>query len=337
MRINLLLSAGLAGICLLMSCQEDATVEPVPVTFSLRAYSAGPSRAGTDSASSEAEVHRWALLLFRDGQFVDYGLSSSQGPITRTLQKGVYTAYAVANYPEALFHPETFRVTEDLTEGTVDLADNATDAPVMVGQTHITVPDEGNGTLEITVERLVCKTGISGISVDFTDPTLVAQTFVLKSIFLTNCCGINRYGTDFSLEELPADKPRWYNPMGLSGNGFPALLDIDTAITPSTPYRTPHSFLYYPNPTGADKDTHAKTWSLRCTRMVIEAEIGNRVCYYPITLPAIERNQTCMVEEVIIRRAGSDDPEQLIPDAVEIVFSTSVHEWERQNHEKDAY
>ncbi len=323
----------LGGICLLASCQGLASPEPVTVTFSLCDSDAGLTRAG----SEDSEVRRWALLLFHDGRFADYGLSSSSEPITRTLQTGSYTACAIANFPEASFHPESFRVREDLTELPVDLADNVSGAPVMFGESRIVLPGHETGSLPITVTRLVCKALIRKISVDFTDPTLASLAFRLKSIFLTNCCGVNRYGSDFSPAEVPAAKSSWYNPMGLSGNGFLAIQDIDAVITPSTPYLVPHSFLYYPNPTGADQDTHAETWSPRRTRMVLEATIGNRVCYYPITLPAIRRNQTCLVEEVIIRRAGSSDPEQEIPDAVEIVFSTSVEPWEQQYHDKDAY
>ena len=327
------LAGFLGGLCLLASCQGIASPEPVTVTFSLCEGSAGPTRAD----SEDSEVRRWALLLFHDGRFADYGLSSSSGPITRTLQTGTYTAYAVANYPETTFHPESFRITEDLTESSVDLAENASGAPVMFGESRIVLPDEGSGGLQIAVERLVCKAVLRKVSVDFTDPTLASQTFVLKSVFLTNCCGVNRYGSDLSPAEIPTDKSRWYNPMGQSGDGFPAARDIDAVITPSAPYLSPLAFLFYPNPTGTGQDTHAETWSPRCTRLVIEATIGSRVCYYPVTLPAIRRNQTCLVQEVIIRRAGSSDPEQEIPDAAEIVFSASVEPWEQQYHDKDAY
>lgn len=327
------LAVFLGGLCLLASCQGLVSPEPVTVTFSLCKSDEGPTRAD----SEDSEILRWALLLFHDGRFADYGLSSNSGPITRTLQAGSYTAYAVANYPEASFHPESFRMPEDLTELLVDLTDNAPGAPVMFGESRMVLPGQETGSQPIAVTRLVCKATIEKISVDFTDPTLASQAFVLKSVFLTNCCGVSRYGSDLSSEEIPASQSSWYNPMGLSGDGFPAVQGIDATITPSTPYLVPHSFLYFPNPTGTDQDTHAETWSPRCTRMVIEATIGNRICYYPITLPAIRRNQTCLVQEVVIRRAGSSNPEQEVPDAAEIVFSASVEPWEQQFNDKDAY
>ena len=325
-------TALLAGILLLASCQEKVPSQEVTVTFSLLKDN------GTRSGSAEeSDIRRWALLLFRDGQFVDYGLSSSPAPITRTLQTGSYIAYAVANYPEASFHPESFRVPKDLTDGTADLFDNAFDAPVMFGRADLSVSSED--TPAIAVERLVCKAGIRKISVDFTDPTLAGQAFVLKRIFLTNCCRLGRYGSDRAWEDLPESESDWYHPMGheLSGNALLTASGLETPITPQTPCLIPHDFLYYPNPTGLEADTHDNTWSPRCTRLVIEAQIGNRTCYYPVTLPPVPRNRTCIVEEVIIRRAGSSDPEQVVPDAVEIAFSATVQPWEQQYHEKDAH
>lgn len=322
----------LAGILLLASCQEKAPAEQVTVTFSLR--KGNGTRAGS---SGEAEIRRWVLLLFRDGQFTDYGLSTSAEPITRTLQTGSYVAYAVANYPEASFRPETFRETKDLTEGTVDLLDNAFDAPVMFGKTDLAV-STGDAPA-ITVERIVCKAGIRKVSVDFTDPTLAGQPFVLKGIFLTNCCRYGRYGADTPRESLARSESGWYNPMGHGRfeNALLGALGLETVLTPQTPCTQPHYFLYYPNPLDPATDTHATEWSPRCTRMVIEAQIGNRTCFYPITLPPIPRNHACIVEEVIIRRAGSTDPEEEIPEAAEIVFSAEIHPWEQQYHDTDAY
>ena len=323
------------GILFLVSCQEKVPAEQVPVTFSLmQEDGADGTRA---ESSGESEIRRWALLLFQDGRFVDFSLSNSPGPITRTMPAGTYVAYAVANYPESSFHPEAFRVTEDLTEGTVDLFDNTPGAPVMFGKTDLTVPSGQSPS--ISVERLVCKAGIRKISVDLTDPSLAGQPFVLKGIFLTNCCRSTRYGADPSLENLSESESDWYHPMGqkLSGNALLAASGLDSAITPQTPYRVTHSFLYYPNPTSPESDTHATGWSPRCTRMVIEAQIGNRTCYYPVTLPPISRNRTCMAEEAIIRRVGSADPEQEIPDAVEIVFNATLQPWEQQYNDKDAY
>ena len=325
----------LAGILLLAGCRKEPPASQVTVTFSLRAEGSAGTRSGS---SGESEVRRWALLLFRDGLFADYSLSSSPEPIIRTLQTGSYTAYAVANYPEASFHPERFREVKDLTESTLDLFDNTFDAPVISGHTDLDLSADA-GTYGITVERLVCKAGIRKVSVDFTDPALAEKPFVLKEIFLSNCCRYGRYGSDLSREELPRSEAGWYNPMGrnLSENRLLTASGLEMPVTPEAPCTVPHFFLFYPNPMDSGQDTHATAWSPRCTRMVLEATLGDRTCYYPITLPPVPRNRTCIADEVVIRRAGSPDPEQEVPESVEIVFSTSVEPWEQQYHDKDAY
>lgn len=322
----------LAGALLAVSCQRTVpeTPEMVRITFS----ATDATRSGTDG---NADIRRWALLLFRDGRLADCGLSASAEPITRTVQAGAYTAFAVANYPENDFRPDSFRTAADLTERTVDLTDHTPDAPVMCGRTDLVLPAGADGVQAVTVDRLVCKAGLRKISVDFTDPTLAAQPFLLRSIFLTNCVRWNRYGADPAPEDLSDGKTAWYNPMGLT-TGSPetlAVRSIDTAVTPSEPYGVPQVFLFHPNPVEESRDTHAGEWSRRCTRMVIEAQIGDRTCYYPVTLPPLRRNQACVADEVVIRRAGSPDPEQEVPDAVEIRFSASVQPWEQQYDDKD--
>ena len=321
----------LAGFLLITACHgtEPSPPERVRITFS----ATGGTRSDTDG-----DIRRWALLLFCDGKLADYGFSDSAEPITRTVQAAAYTAFAVANYPENGFRPESFLRISDLTERTVDLADHTADAPVMCGRRDLVLPAGADGVQPIAVERLVCRADIRKVSVDFTDPTLAARQFVLKSVFLTNCLRTNRYGSDYSREQVPDAEAFWYNRMGPAPEspGSLTVNKIDAVISTDRPYSSPHSFLYHPNPTAAEQDTRAETWSARCTRLVIEAQIGDRTCFYPVTLPVLRRNQTCVIDEVVIRRAGSPDPEQEIPEAVEIVFSTSVQPWEQQYHDQDA-
>ena len=320
----------LASALLTAACHVAAPEEPEPVRITF---------AATDATrSGEPDVRRWALLLFRDGKLVDYGLSDSSAPITRTVQAAAYTAYAVANYTEGGFRPDAFRTTAGLTESAVDLADHTPDALVMCGRKDLVLPVGADGVQPIAVDRLVCRAGLRKVSVNFTDPTLAAQEFVLESIFLTNCVRMNRYGADYAQEDLTAAESSWYNRMGLTSEapGTLAVIGIDRVISPAKPYTVPHDFLFHPNPLTSERDTHSKAWSPRCTRMVIEARIGDRTCFYPITLPALRRNQACTIDEIIIRRAGSPDPEQEIPEAVEIVFGPSVQPWEQQYPDKDA-
>ena len=326
-RIILLVS----GALLTAACQGTAPTAPEPVRITFSATDA-------TRADDTSEIRRWALLLFRDGKLVDYGLSESAEPITRTVQAAAYTAFAVANYPENGFHPDAFRTTSDLADTTVDLADQTPDAPVMCGRTDLVLPAGADGVHPIAVERLVCRAGLRKVSVDFSDPTLAGQVFVLKSVFLTNCVRANRYGADFVREDISEAESSWYNRLGVTP-GSPetlAVRNIGAVVTPDRPYGIPHFFLFHPNPLTAEQDTRAAAWAARCTRLVIEAQVGERTCYYPVTLPALRRNQTCLVDEIVIRRAGAPDPEQEIPEAVEVFFRSSVQPWEQQYYDKDA-
>ena len=63
------------------------------------------------------------------------------------------------------------------------------------------------------------------------------------------------------------------------------------------------------------------------TRLVLEAQIGEQTYYYAVTLPVSQRNQVYLIEEAVIRKPGSLDPEQDEPGAIEVTFSTSPDDW----------
>ena len=304
---------------------------PVKVTFSILGPDGG-TRLTTDNPQQESAVLHWALLLFRDGGLVDFGTSRSAGSITRELVAGRYTACAVVNYPEDTFHPETVRTVQEL-EGTVtDLGDNALPGLVMTGQRNLLIPEEtGTGVQTIPVDRLVFKAGIRKITVRMEDPLLAARPFVLRAVYLTNCPRKSRYGSDASLPDLSGELS-WANRMGHQADpSVDRLLSdtgIDAAIPADASHPVPHFFYGYPNPVGADGDSRSRAaWSPRSTRIVIEASVGGRTCYYPVTLPATARNRTYIAEEAVIRGLGSPDPEEDIPGVIEIVFSASTEEW----------
>ena len=74
-------------------------------------------------------------------------------------------------------------------------------------------------------------------------------------------------------------------------------------------------------------DNRSGIWIRRLTRLVIEAEIGERTYYYTITLPVSERNKTYIIEEAVIRKLGSRDPEMEEPGSIDVVFRASVEDW----------
>ena len=79
---------------------------------------------------------------------------------------------------------------------------------------------------------------------------------------------------------------------------------------------------FFPNPSSSA--VWGGSWSPRFTRVVIQATLQGETVYYPISLPASVRNKTYMIDEVIIHRPGSSDPEEEIPGSVTVNFSLSM-------------
>ena len=315
----------LPGILLLAGCRGMVgnPSEKDDVTFSII-----EADTRTTIATGEGRVDRWTLLLYRDGKLVDVGTSGSKSSIQRSLEAGSYTAYAVANPPSS-FRPESYSTLSKFSSAECDLRDNNPFKLVMFGSRTISVPIQNSRPQTIGVNRLVAKVGIRKISIGFTDPNLQSRTFRLKAIYLTNCYGKTLLRNDKEASMIDADASHWYNRMGFhSDSGVDNLLvdqGINASITASSPYEQEHHFYCYPNQ--ADRDSRSEDWSIRHTRLVLEAVISGKTYFYSITLPAMQRNKTYIVEEAIIRKLGSNDPEKDEPGSIDVIFDTSIGDW----------
>ena len=321
------LTALLGGLLILSGCHRAAPPGPgnVEVVFSVL----GEATRGTGTAG-EAAVDSWTLLLYRDGRLAEAGTSSSGSAIRKTLPAGGYTAFAVVNPPPS-FDPAGFPDPGALAGAESALGDNAPGRLVMAGSRSVTVPVPDGSVQRIGVDRLVCKAGIRKVAVQFTDPGLAARPFRLKGIYLTNCYGKSRYGSDWTAEGILSDASAWYNRMGFHSeagvDGLLAETGLDIPVTADRPHTQEHVFYYYPNPLPASLDTRSGTWTRRKTRLVLEAQIGDRTYYYPVTLPESQRNRTYLIEEAVIRKLGSLDPEKDEPGVIDVTFSTSTDDW----------
>ena len=321
------LTALLGGLLLLGGCHRAAPPGPGSVEVVFSVLGETTRATGTDG---EAAVDDWALLLYRDGRLAEAGTSSSGSEIRKTLPAGEYTAFAVVN-PPASFAPAGFTAPGALAGAESALGDNAPGRLVMAGRRSVTVPVPDGSVQRIGVDRLVCKAGIRQISVQFANPDLAALPFRLKGIYLTTCYGKSRYGSDWTTGEILSDASVWYNRMGFhSETGVDALLaetGLDVSVTPDRPHTQEHVFYYYPNPLPESLDTRSGTWTRRKTRLVLEAQVGERTYYYPVTLPESQRNRTYIIEEAVIRKLGSLDPEKDEPGSIEVTFSVVPDDW----------
>ena len=321
------LTALLGSLLILGGCHRAAPPGPgsVEVVFSVL----GETTRVT-GATGEAAVDDWALLLYRDDRLVETGTSSSGSAIRKTLPAGDYTAFAVVN-PPASFSPAGFASPDALAKAESALRDNAPGRLVMAGRRTVTVPVPDGSVQRIGVDRLVCKAGIRKVSVQFENPDLAARPFHLTGIYLTNCYGKSRYGSDWGAGDIVSNASAWHNRMGFHSeagvNGILAETGLDISVTADRPHTQEHVFYFYPNPLSEAQDTRSGTWTRRRTRLVLEAKIGERTYYYAITLPKSQRNRTYIIEEAVIRNLGSLDPEQVEPGSIEVTFSTSPDDW----------
>lgn len=323
-----------AGSCRKAWEPDTGTGEPETkaLTFSLRA--AGGTRATGIRAADEEKVNRWLLFLFDEAgkRFTAPVEVDGSGSTVLTLPMDrTFTVCALANYASI---PDVS--TLSALSGTLsNLGDNALSSLVMFGSGTLRVDSDTDG-YPVPVSRLVAKTGIQAVTVDMAEDFYAHEPFTLKAVYVTNVYTRSTLGSD----PMPSGtRSSWYNTMGWHGTGSApasAPLDaltghtgIDRVIANGTTDQTGEYFYFYPNKTS--DDTTSSFWSVRRTRLVIEAAIGTgaaaRTCYYVVTLPPSKRNNTYIATSVRITHPGAPDPEEPTPYAMDVTFSTAADGW----------
>lgn len=330
-----------------LACGKEDTPLPPPeastvvsdATGTVSISLGGPfsaTRAANPASTVETTCNRWALWIFDvAGDGVAYGTGGAGESIRKTVLVGSYTVIAVVNYPLTMV-PGSIATKTELQNRVMQLADNAAGSMLMYGETPLELEKGQTVSCTVDVRRLVAKVGVKKVSVAFENPYLAAKTTVLEAIYLTNLYRTGRLGWDYSAGELLPGEAAWYNVMGWrpAEDAVPAVdalvgdLAIQAMLTPSAPYTTPHYFYAFPNATPADNDTHNAVWSKRSTRLVLQVAVGANTYYYQVQIPAMGRNRVYVAEEIILKKAGSLDPEQEIPGAVDVVFSTQGDNWD---------
>ena len=70
--------------------------------------------------------------------------------------------------------------------------------------------------------------------------------------------------------------------------------------------------------------------------MVIEATLGNKRYYYPVTIDGMQRNHNYIVTEAVIHGPGSLDPEQEIPGVLDVSLSITTDSWDSEYYINEA-
>ncbi len=333
--VLLLLSVSCAKPLKWVNPQEpENSGDMVTVLFS--ASDAADSKATGITDESERSIGRWAVFAFDDSSnWFRYATSDTGGDIAMNLRAGrQYTCYAVVNYSTSgtgAFVPSTITEPSHIKNKVAYLGDNAVGRLLMYGRKTIT-PVPGMQECRIAVKRIVSRINLTGISVDFSaKPLLAEKTFTLRHVYVTNAYRTTLFGSDYTEAQLSDARTAWYNSGGWHrGESAEPEMDallgqrgINTVITSDSPYLVPLSFYAFPDPVPIGNDRHQMAvWCRRCTRLIIEATLGDETMYYQINVPAMERNYVYSATDIVIRGRGSSDPEiiDIDPNVLDLSF-----------------
>ncbi len=301
------LAAVAATLCI-VACNKnmDAQINEVPdpelqlerceLTVNVRSGDLVQTKSTTITAANEIQVNNLQVFVFRGDALDAYASVNDDDELTVSCTAGERQVYALVNCPNlsAVSTKTALLATSSLLSG------NSGTSFQMIGhQDEVDLPEDSPVTID--VHRLAARVVIKKISRAFTVAALAAKTFTIDQIFLINVAG------DINIGET-ATPSVWLNKRAYNSEQAAFTYDAPAAsLANNASYSTVHNFYAYPNPSS---DSETETWSARHTRLVVKATLGTDVYYYPITLPVLESNKSYEIEELILTRPGSDNPDK---------------------------
>ena len=313
MKIPYLFSAALAALSILSCERENIDTENKPVNVNVTILGTAPTRATSATYSNESKVGNLQVFVFNNGKLEDYQDAGAAMTAQLTATSGLRTIWALVNAPSL----KNLTTESELKTRVSRLADNKTDAFVMVGSTSQELKD--GLKIPITVKRLVSRVCIKKISTDF-QYALASEDLSINGIYLINVAGDNTYAAD-------GTPGTWVNQLKHKDSNYDALLydKVTASVNNKKSYEKEHVFYPYPNLT--DRDTYDAVWAPRHTILVVEVTFQNKKGYYPVVLPILERNKTYVIDEMIIRHLPNDDPYKPL-ETGDASVQITVNEWE---------
>ena len=277
------------------------------------------------NTANEDKVNSLQVFVFRGDGLLEAYDKADKSSVTVQCTSGAKTIVAIANAPAI----EDVNTRSEMESKVSALSDNAVGAFVMCGMRSESV-SAASGTLSVPVTRLVARVSIQKVTNQLALPQYAKSTIKINRIYLVNAAGDFRY-CDAKYGETKSERAytpkKWYNVGKYSGSDLPSLLssgDLTSAnATKTAPYSTPHYFYCYPNPSSSD----TSTGNTGFTRLVVEATIEGKVCYYPINIKGISNNHTYDIKNLVITRIGSESPNVPVS-AAAATFEVKVNPWQ---------
>lgn len=263
--------------------------------------------------SNEDAVNDLQVFVFNEsGNLEAYGRDQNSS-LTLKCLPGSKNVVALVNAPLM----SSIASYQELKGKKSALTDNKVGSLVMEGEKAIDLDVSSNVT--IPVKRIVAKVKLSKIVNALQLDYHKKMTFAITSVYLINVAGEKVY--------LGEPVPEvWYNEMEYMSSAPEFLWQNlgGTVIASGQTYSTPHYFYCYPNHTANDVNG-GTSWTPRYTRLVVEATLDGKTCYYPVSLEKVDQNTTYDIS-LTVNRPGSDSPDKPV-DSQDAKFSIEVVEW----------
>lgn len=293
------ISAALFVAAVLTACEEKnetVIISNEPVTLEVRIPSAATrvTSVGNEEAVSSYQIFVYSLDsgMLEAYTVLDGDLSSTKLKCTT----GSKEIVVLANAPDLKSAVSLSSLKTEQSK----LEHNAAGALVMEGSK--TAELTASSTVDIDIKRMASRICLKSIRLEFDSDVYAAMDFKVLSAYLINVPADKKYLAEASLAQPPQN---WYNMLAYDSDVVcPELLKDDINVLVSSTYNTEHVFYCYPNPYVTDD--FSDDWSCRPTRLVVEAELGGVLYYYPVSLPELKQNTAYDVSLVVTRPGKTD-------------------------------
>lgn len=229
-----------------------------------------------------------------------YQRSDLQGQIYAVCGGGDKRIVALSRAPRDSFPYAHVRNYGDIRKYCFSLDDESPAAPRLFGETR--VEDGLSRTGAIHLQAALCSITLRSLACDFSARPYAGAIFRNTRLFLSYA------GTGYLPLQAGSAPVSWLNAGwadSLSCNRLPyPEMVLQDGVGPVGDSRvlTQRQFCCYPNP------TQEESLGQPCTRLVLEGDIGDVHCYYPLTLPAMTAGSAYTID-VTLLRMGTPEPD----------------------------
>ena len=320
-----------------LSSKRDSSADKIGCVFYLKGISDGivtkavGMESGEGGLEAEKAVKSLQIYVFR----ADSSLAASRNVMnSKSLKLDVnvgsgYSIYAVCN--EENWTSSIKRISDLEEKETVLLStDEGASSFAMQGKIEDQTISSENREFSIEVVRRAAKVVVRKITNNLPEGDIIIEGIYISNV-VTNSCMFS--------DSLP-DAPVWVNQLGVFDglsalNWFGDKFETPVSVANGQAYETAHTFYAAANPTATDEHSIDK-FSSRYTRIVIRADIGGTIYYYPISfkneIPELTANDYIDIKNINIKHLGSDNPETPVTIGQDVIVSVEVKDWNRVEH-----